>query len=387
MGRWIVYFSLAALPLFGLGQSLIPADDDARRRYAFWLMSIYIASGLGLLATTTLLGLRRYLRQRKLHMPTSMTSLWLGAGAALIVVLLLLGAFLPRPNAEYALVSLNQAGSADRDASRMAQRSDSAGKGDGRGGAKGKADDAKDGSGKGQAGGKSAGKSGKPEGDGGDKGGGKGKSTTQAKGGGERSENSRKDDQADQSRETNQSQDPPSGAITAIANVVKWIVFALLVILFAVVVLWFGAGRLAGVSTWARQLFESLSAFWRSLFGGEVPESGQVVESVVVQERPQPFADFRNPFDDGSAAGQSLEELVQYSFTAFEAWAFERDLPRRTDETPLEFADRIAADVPRVDGDARRLTDLYVRLAYARQRLPATSREQVEAFWRALALI
>src|SRR5262245_59565761 len=36
-GVWVVYFSLAALPLFGLGQVLIPADDEGRRRYVFWL--------------------------------------------------------------------------------------------------------------------------------------------------------------------------------------------------------------------------------------------------------------------------------------------------------------------------------------------------------------
>ena len=53
MGRWVVYFSLAALPLFGLGQGMIPADDAGARHYAFWLMTIYVASGLGLLLTTT----------------------------------------------------------------------------------------------------------------------------------------------------------------------------------------------------------------------------------------------------------------------------------------------------------------------------------------------
>ena len=50
------------------------------------------ASGLGLLLTTTLLGLRRYLRQRKLQMPGAMTGLWLGIGGALIAGFLPLGA-------------------------------------------------------------------------------------------------------------------------------------------------------------------------------------------------------------------------------------------------------------------------------------------------------
>jgi len=75
---------------------------------------------------------------------------------------------------------------------------------------------------------------------------------------------------------------------------------------------------------------------------------------------------------------------VKYSFAALEAWAFERDLPRRQDETPLEFADRVGAEVPAVEKDAQQLTGLYARLAYAGKRLPETSRSQVEAFWQTL---
>jgi len=58
-GTWVIYFSLAALPLFGLGQSLIPVEAEARRQYAFWLMTVYVGSGLGLLLTTSFLGMRR----------------------------------------------------------------------------------------------------------------------------------------------------------------------------------------------------------------------------------------------------------------------------------------------------------------------------------------
>src|SRR5262249_28163183 len=79
-GVWVVYFSLAALPLFGLGQSMVPSLDAARRRYVFLLLLAYVAAGLGLLLTTSFLGLRRYLRQRKLEMPLTMTGVWLGVG-------------------------------------------------------------------------------------------------------------------------------------------------------------------------------------------------------------------------------------------------------------------------------------------------------------------
>jgi hypothetical protein len=39
-GVWVVYFSLAALPLFGLGQLLIPATQQGRRGYAFGLLVV-----------------------------------------------------------------------------------------------------------------------------------------------------------------------------------------------------------------------------------------------------------------------------------------------------------------------------------------------------------
>jgi hypothetical protein len=105
-GVWVIYFSLAALPLFGLGQALIPSADIGRRQQAFWLLVWYVASGMGLLLTTSFLGLRRYLRQRKLEMPLTMTGAWLGVGAALIVILILVTMLVPRPNPEYPIENL-----------------------------------------------------------------------------------------------------------------------------------------------------------------------------------------------------------------------------------------------------------------------------------------
>jgi hypothetical protein len=101
-GLMVVYFSLAALPLFGVGQAMIPATNIEGRRYAFWMLTIYVGCGLGMLLTTSFLGLRRYLRGRRLQMPASMTALWLGLGTAMILTLMVLSAvLLPRPEAEY----------------------------------------------------------------------------------------------------------------------------------------------------------------------------------------------------------------------------------------------------------------------------------------------
>lgn len=132
-GVWIVYFSLAALPIFGLGQSLISTEKEGQRRYAFWLMVIYVASGLGLLLTTSFLGLRRYLRQRKLRMPPAMAGTWLASGSVLVLAFLVVCAVLPRPLAEYPILDLGLLpGSKAREASSWGTDQDSPGNGEGR---------------------------------------------------------------------------------------------------------------------------------------------------------------------------------------------------------------------------------------------------------------
>jgi hypothetical protein len=123
-GRWVVYFSVAALPLFGLGQYFIPVNDVGGRRFAFWMLVIYVGSALGLLLTTSFLGLRRYVRQRMLEMPVEMAAVWLGVGVAMILGLLAAAALLPRPGTEYSLAAavesrLGRFASPDRTASRV----------------------------------------------------------------------------------------------------------------------------------------------------------------------------------------------------------------------------------------------------------------------------
>jgi len=105
-GAWIIYFSLAALPIFGFGQAFIPESNVVSRRYTFVLLCVYVASALGLLMTTSFLGLRRYLRQRRLEMPPAMVATWLSTGAVLVIWLLFLTALLPRTNAEYSISAL-----------------------------------------------------------------------------------------------------------------------------------------------------------------------------------------------------------------------------------------------------------------------------------------
>jgi hypothetical protein len=105
-GLWVVYFSLAALPLFGVGGWFIPASAADVRQRAFLFLVVYVAAGLTLLLSTSFLGLRRYLRQRRLEMPVEMTATWVGVGLILIALTLIVCAVLPRPDGVWELAKL-----------------------------------------------------------------------------------------------------------------------------------------------------------------------------------------------------------------------------------------------------------------------------------------
>lgn len=124
-GAWVVYFSLAALPIFGLGQAFAGNLAPASRWYLFTLLVAYVAAALCLLVTTSFLGLRRYLQQRGVQMPLSMTGTWLGVGFGVVALVLIVVSILPRPNAEYELAQLPfYEDQQSRKASRFAQGKD-----------------------------------------------------------------------------------------------------------------------------------------------------------------------------------------------------------------------------------------------------------------------
>jgi hypothetical protein len=392
-GISVVWFSLAALPIFGLGQSLIPAGESGRRNFTFWLSAIYVASGLGLLLTTSFLGLRRYLRQRKLHMPEAMTGAWLGLGAALVLGFVIVAALLPRPYSETPIWALKRVGSADRDASKNAQRSDSAGKGQGSAGDQTQAGDGKNTGPKGDPGGK--GDDGKAKQGSGKKREGEGGGESKKNESGRDGEKNGEDQRANQSQSTeernNNSKDGSDSerrfpdtklgnVLEKITTFLKWVIF----IVIALVVLAFifrGVLRHLGqFMPWARNLLDSLHAWW-ARFWGKKEEVVTDVEIVPSKPRPRPFASFSNPFGNGTGAERPIEELIEYSFAALESWASDRNHPRQQHETPLEFASRLSNTFPGLQGEAQKLAVLVVRLAYANGAMPSDARETLEFFW------
>lgn len=424
-GVWVVYFALAALPIFGLGQALIPVEHRSSRIFSFYMMVLYVASAMGLLMSTAFLGLRRYVHDKNLEIPPKIASLWLGLGSAMIGGFLLIAALLPRPASETALIDVSRfVGSEQREASDHAIQRDGAGKGDGTGGEQSseKAESSSAASGKSEQTGRGSGDeqarkgSGEKKGQGGDSGksdqkgnqnGGKqqgdaagkkdqspqrnDRQTTDRSSSRVSSSDTRTSDRAQVTNRRSEARRPSSslrslGALDRVGPFIKWLVFALLVVIVVFFLVRQGLTILAQFSDWAKGVLNFWQRLWAKLFGGSEPVTGDdVVEDFANFDTPSTrFADFPNPFESGQAYSWSNEQLVRHAFAALEAWAWEAGYPREMHETPLEFAQRLGRDRPTLQRTAPAVAVLYARLAYSRKKLPDSSRDQVKELWQDL---
>ncbi|MCB9938389.1 MAG: DUF4129 domain-containing protein [Planctomycetaceae bacterium] len=478
-GVWVVYFSMAALPIFGFGQGFMFSQNEDSRRFVFKLLVVYVGAALGLLLTTSFLGLRRYLRQRRIEMPTQMAGAWLGTGAVMIVGLLLFCMLLPRRNAEYSITDLPAfAGSPDDlqasnwgfgndgpeedDAKRQVKREDAkkeSGKpGDDEGegqekskDGKGQAEpdksgpqqsDRKDQSDQGEGDEKTSDQGSKKQGE--DKDGSKmdssgrqnqsqqdqqskqsenKKSETKSASsdekqkqredrsgekksdaekreqqqGEQKQDSEAKKDEAQKSEspkeQSNNEQKQPDkpkfdpaklakqfgGGIGTLLKLLYWLIVIL-------IVAWFLWKYWAQVRDAVRNFIQAMREFWARLFGGSVaPATETLEEAVDTAAPPRPFSDFPDPFRSGLAKQLPLDQLIKYSFEAFEAWSRERGFTRRRDETPHEFAQHVAQSGTGVSQEAIRLAELYSRAAYSRETMPQASGQLLQQLWQRLS--
>jgi hypothetical protein len=417
-GRWVVYFSLAALPLFGAGQLLIPARDAGARAYAFGLLALYIAAALGLLLTTSFLGLRRYLRQRKLQMPVAITGSWLGMGTALALALLGLALLLPQPQGEYTLTALvDKVDARIRQASRFAVVAGDRAQGDGK--RTGEQDQNARQPGeiqqpKSKPGGQNAeAKRGQPGGENKNEGdqkqnGGNEKGDAQGKGDARR-QGDEKQNQAGKERRPGERQpagqqppqqpneargeqrppppSPPAASGSAISRFLqslapyfKWLVYGVLALAGLYFVI---RHRSQFVEFLARLWVELLSLFG---IGKEAEAEGNAGESTLPVIPLRPFAAYSNPFFSGRAQRMLPAQLVHYTFEALEAWAREQVVARPPEQTPLEFSQELCRRVPVLAKEVAATAELYVRVAYARKSPSRESVEVLERLWRKLEM-
>jgi hypothetical protein len=442
-GVWVLYFSLAALPLFGIGQHWIPAGDMARRRYAFGLLALYVAAALCLLVTTSFLGLRRYLRQRRVEMPAPMAATWVSLGAVLILLVMFTAALIPRPGAEYSISqapwqatspsdqsssrsAVGNEGTNDPSAeSRVTSDNADAPLGDDTGGDQDSAPSGESAEGKqsqpgeGEQQGAEGGANKSQDGETGEESSGEGKtepakesSDTQSADGqpAESSDSSPSESQAEQGRapdESSSSEDageqqasPDEGSAMSkafehadsvnptqmlqslslsIGNALKLMFYAILAAAVAFLAWRNRDAIFRGLSEMMRQLREFLA----HLFGGSAAATAADADGhSTTASRRRTFAEFKDPFAGGRHQQIAPVELVRYTFEAFEAWAGDRGRPRTPDQTPQELVRGALAPQTPMYAEARQMVQLYSEAAYASATISRQSAASLRSLWQ-----
>jgi hypothetical protein len=100
-----------------------------------------------------------------------------------------------------------------------------------------------------------------------------------------------------------------------------------------------------------------------------------------VAEEREPVRRLPNPFSSGQAGRMSPEDLVRYTFEALHIWAITRGFPFDANQTPLEFAERLAQREPAMKHEIFRTASYYARLEYGNQRPPEEFVGVLRSLW------
>jgi len=351
-GLWVVWFSLAALPLFGLGQTLLPAGDQAARQTGFTYLLVYVTAALGLLLTTSFLGLRRYLRQRHLVMPGAMAFGWMRFGVGLAGVVLIAALLLPRPDATAAWQTLSYHINYQlHQASDYAARFGPHGSGPGRAG--NEPDNAA------------------PD------------QNATAPNGAEKTPG--RSPEAGTKPASPDQETPPSPAAPPMAPGLYKLFKALF---------WLGLVLLAGwwlyrnrtmLFSMAQSFLAALRKFFQDLFRWGARADAPPAAAVEPKSRRRRFASYPNPFLTGKDTAWTAAQLVLYSYEALRVWAAEQGVEPRPEQTAREFCADLGGRHPEVTDELERLSLLYARAAYGAAAPGGDELEPVKKLWRYLA--
>jgi hypothetical protein len=362
-GLWVVYFSLVALPLFGIGQMLLPGGDTASRLAGFVHLFVYLAAAVGLLLTTSFLGLRRYLRQRYLQMPGTIAFGWLKFGAGVACLVLVAALLLPRPGVNDAWLTLRyQIDYRLHQASAYASRINPQGTGRGRAG-------------------------GEPQKSNGSTGSASTSQADKAPTAGDHSQSQAQAGRSEPAQDQTASQDRSGpGRAEGAAGFYRW--FRILVILAAIILAgWWVFRRRHLLLEIAQSLIAALAQFFRNLFQLDRLVKQTTAKAEVRTSRPHPFATYQSPFLTGKDKSWTAEQLILYSYEALQAWAVEQSIQLQPEQTAREFCLRLGQTFPDAASELNRLAFLYGHAAYGFAVPAGCDLEPVKKLWRYLSAV
>jgi hypothetical protein len=326
-GLWVLYFSFAAVPVFGLGEILLRSNDIAGRRFAFVLLFCYVASALVLLLLTSFLGLRRYLRQRYLVMPGSIASTWITQGAVLLLAVLVVSLLLPRPVTPYSLADFVPKLTSPLQTAPGSAPDRSSGSADAKSGEANRGERAQQPAHAGESDGKSA----------------------------ELRERS-----VDAATSTHGGSQPSPSLPHPRVPGAEWLSYLLSALILIYVAYRFWPEIRAAL----KAILAALADFFGS---GTRPRSRRRARRILDDKLAEPLPLLADPFQNGRFEQMSLAELVLYSFEGVKRWACTRGFALEPSETALEMAERLARHEPALRNEVLLLSSYYSHLAFANE--------------------
>ncbi len=435
-GRSVFWLALAALPLFGIGQWILPDNPDINRR-AHLALGVYLFATLMLLVTTSFLALRAYLRRRGAEMPGNVSVSWIVGGIALTLLLLVVCFLLPVPGRAIAELELPQslespdwlqpsrwgwgseaaepqadgdqapgpvdnqragenAPTSDGDESQPGGRPGEGGQAGesgqtGQTGESGQAgDDGPPGASGQQGDDGQAGESGQSgaQGEQGEQG--RSGAQGQSGDGGQQGEQGQSEEQSQSSGEGQQqggeaaadASQPPSPSpnaspppldLTAWLPALSSILKALIVIVLLGIVIWFLVKNRDALVAWWRSFCE----YWKNL-QRQAGVADDEPSDPLAERSYRAFASFRDPTGEAGDPGRA----IVVTFAAVEAWSREAGTPREDDETPSEFSRRLGGQYPQQQAALQRLAAAYTRVVYGRRQAGQQDLQAAQSLWQ-----
>jgi hypothetical protein len=415
-GRTVLWLTAAALPVFGAGQVFLQ-NNPSLQQSALMALAIYMFATLSLLVATSFLGVRRYLRQRGVEMPGNVSRAWLGGGIVTTAIILALCFALPQPGKMLANLELptsfespdwlkpsnygwgsegakgDQPGeantpaspSADGESAESEPETSGAANEQGEGGEAGERGGGEQPGGQKPSGEQSGGEqSGKQKSDGqqqndsrSDKENGEQRQESQAEGQKQTDSPDQKNDsqnsEPSESSPAEQSSQQPQQAsnwMPSLAGILKGIIYLVLLAIIAAFI-WFNRAVVA-------ELWRRISDWLTGRQAGTTTSMINQMESLEPTKPSRPFASFTDPL----ARSVDPRRAVIETFQATEAWYREQGQPRRGDETPQEYANRLSKSGTVDPAALNRLIEAYNRVVYGGGPADQDDLKSVKIIWQ-----
>lgn len=352
-GLWVVYFSIGAIPIFGIGKALLPEDASVlHTRSGIWL-GLYLAAAFMLLMSTRFLNLRFTLRQRHTRMPQKMGIQWFASGAALILIVGLLAWLTPRPGAPQQWAHTSQSINAKiGKASQWAMKWNPSGKGDGQEGheAKNLGDRIAD---------SLAGEEGE-----------RGNNVPQKQG------NEGTSSHGKSGRVNAPPTTPSTNTATGPGSLLQWLFWAVVILLNC----WFAYRNRAMLGALFREWWSSWFR-WLKLRGlrSSRKNGGQVPYRA--ESKPITFKHYPNPFGSRKTEDWKDDRLIIYTMEAFQAWLHDHKLATHASDTPYDQLQQLYHTFPDAYEDLRVLYQHHNHAGFGQGVSTGFSREDLKSIW------